>query len=313
MKNTCKISIIVPCYNAEKYIKPCLKRLLIADDDVEIIVINDGSTDGTKRICESIIDHRVRLLNTKNGGVSAARNAGMKLAKGEYIMFVDSDDYMMENWMEIVRPVIASRERYDVIVVGSHIGWDAGTKDDLVKKLFVQQENGAKYYRLVTSKIYRRQFLSTNNISFDEKLINGEDMLFNLKVFSNVKRFFENNNSIYKYRIAPGSSTHKYDNRIIANQAQIVKVLEEDEFASNYSGSYYKESVRMILTRLSYEKYHSVKKEYGKLAAMMRKNRRNNSNIYNLILLFLEFRMYFVLYLVLRMKRGTTIEKMVDV
>lgn len=96
-----KISIIIPAYNVEDYIKQCLNSVLKQDmiDDLEVIIINDGSTDNTYNICKSIVDKQKDwiLINQKNSGVSIARNNGLKIATGEYIAFLDSDDYLVEN------------------------------------------------------------------------------------------------------------------------------------------------------------------------------------------------------------------------
>lgn len=98
-----KISIIVPIYNVEKYIEKTIKTILQQSyENIEVLLINDGSTDNSKLICEKFcsLDKRVKLINKKNGGLSSARNVGIKYAKGELIVFIDGDDYIENDMME---------------------------------------------------------------------------------------------------------------------------------------------------------------------------------------------------------------------
>ena len=91
------ISVIIPAYNAQKTIYRCLESILNQTyRNIEVIVVNDGSSDDTENICRQFEDERVRIVNQKNQGVSQARNTGIVLAQGKYICFVDSDDYVME-------------------------------------------------------------------------------------------------------------------------------------------------------------------------------------------------------------------------
>ena len=97
-----RISIIVPVYNAEEYLSRCLDSILEQDmTSYEVILVDDGSTDSSSLICDrySATDPRFRTIHKPNGGVSSARNAGLNLAKGEYLMFVDSDDYIADDML----------------------------------------------------------------------------------------------------------------------------------------------------------------------------------------------------------------------
>ena len=99
----CLISIIVPVYNVEKYLERCLDSILSQTfSDFELILVNDGSTDHSLEICRSYAekDERILLIDQENRGLSAARNAGIAVAKGEYLGFVDSDDYIAQNMYE---------------------------------------------------------------------------------------------------------------------------------------------------------------------------------------------------------------------
>src|SRR5690606_27273688 len=96
-----KVSVIIPVYNAEKYLRECIDSVLAQTfDDFELLLINDGSTDGSGKICDEYAqkDARVKVFHKENGGVSSARNLGLDNAKGEWITFIDSDDWIGENY-----------------------------------------------------------------------------------------------------------------------------------------------------------------------------------------------------------------------
>jgi len=109
------ISIIIPVYNVESYLKDCLESVINQTyKNLEIIIINDGSQDNSKEICYNYAkkDSRIKLINKKNEGVSAARNTGMDLATGEYISFIDSDDYIDNDMIEIFyKPEVNNKEK----------------------------------------------------------------------------------------------------------------------------------------------------------------------------------------------------------
>ena len=112
-----KLSIIIPAYNAEQYIKQCLDSILQNSKEslskTEIIVINDGSTDNTLKILESYNQHKnIKIHTTKNQGVSAARNLGISLAKGEWVTFIDADDTVNSNFSKVVSLVENSRSSF---------------------------------------------------------------------------------------------------------------------------------------------------------------------------------------------------------
>ena len=101
----CEISIIVPVYNVEKYLKKCVKSILNQTlDNYEVILVDDGSTDSSGDICERLQseDNRIKVFHKKNGGLSDARNYGVRYSSGKYITFIDSDDYIRKDYLEIL-------------------------------------------------------------------------------------------------------------------------------------------------------------------------------------------------------------------
>lgn len=208
-----KISIIVPIYNAEKYIANCLGSIVNQTyRNLEIICVNDGSTDGSLDILKkySLQDSRIVIIDKENGGISSARNTGLKAVNGEYVMFVDSDDWMDTDTCEKALNAAVSidadvvmwtyvREYPDKSLVtplfhNEKKVWMESEITQLHRRLIglVEEElsDPSKLDSIVTvwGKLYRRECL--NNQSFVDTTLIGtaEDALFNISVFFNVKR-----------------------------------------------------------------------------------------------------------------------------
>ena len=110
-----KVSVIVPIYKVEKYLRQCIDSIINQSlKDIEIILVDDGSPDNCPKICDEYkkIDSRIKVIHKKNGGLSSARNAGMKIATGEYIGFVDSDDYVSKEFLEELYLIFHSFHNY---------------------------------------------------------------------------------------------------------------------------------------------------------------------------------------------------------
>lgn len=194
-----KVSIIVPVYNAEATIARCIDSILGQTmKEIELIIIDDGSVDGTGEICRSYDDPRLIYCSKENGGVSTARNAGISLARGEYIGFVDADDYITADMCE--KMYLAGEEsNADICVCDYEIIFSERKKEtytDLLRgglfdKQQIRQEvlpkflghvdpngNIAKFDWAIIRRLFRREFLSGIGLRFDETLSNSEDCLF---------------------------------------------------------------------------------------------------------------------------------------
>lgn len=187
-----QISVIVPIYNAEKYIKRCISSVLGQSyDKIEIILVNDGSTDKSLFICKTLAtqDKRIKVISQTNGGVSKARNTGLSFAKGEYVMFLDSDDYMLPDMCKIMLDVLHNK-RVDCVVCGIQEPegslWrpqkniDYSTLENF-KKDFVCQLN-TELLSPCWNKIFKRKLITK---LFNEDISFGEDLIFNLEYLNN--------------------------------------------------------------------------------------------------------------------------------
>lgn len=217
------LSVIIPAYNAERTISECLSSVCSdLRDGVEVIVVDDGSSDGTGVACRSF-EGAVRVVRQENAGVSSARNHGILLAKGDYVMFVDADDALLPGWSDVVLRHCGREE--DIVIFMEGIGGERYQVDDLVASVVgVSPRAGLKPARTPVkwasspvSRIYSRRFLKTASLKFDSQIINGEDALFNLEAFLTSEKVLFVGKSIYRYRLHGHSATHTFDRKFFAS------------------------------------------------------------------------------------------------
>ena len=214
-----KISVIVPVYNVERYLRTCLDSILKQTlSDIEVICINDGSTDSSREILEEYgkKDCRIKIIDKPNGGLSSARNAGLKHAKGEFISFIDSDDWIENTMLEKLYEN-AVRLNTDIVICGVH-RYDETNKtlldDDSYFNLKFFDKNfdnrvfsyeDTKSFMMdvcvmAWNKLYRRSFLASVKAEFPEGLI-FEDGPFFFSVYFKTKRVSLIRDLLYFYRI----------------------------------------------------------------------------------------------------------------
>lgn len=183
-----RITIIVPCYNAQNYLHRCIDSILTQNYiDFELLLVDDGSTDNSGTICDEFAkyDKRVRVFHKKNGGVSLARNLGLDNSLGEYIMFVDSDDYMLPGMLEVMLSTLESKKA-DLVVCGTtETGggyWrpiaDVDYSINQLKENFVSLLH-TELLSPPWNKIYKKEIIGSNR--FCEDISFGEDLLFNIQ------------------------------------------------------------------------------------------------------------------------------------
>ncbi|WP_018590331.1 glycosyltransferase family 2 protein [Terrisporobacter glycolicus] len=189
-----KISIVVPVYNCEQYISKCLDSLVNQSyKNIEIIIVNDGSTDGTEKICYEykIIDSRIKIINVDNGGVSKARNIGIENSVGDFLMFCDSDDYTSTNWCKFML------ENYEEnnLTVCDYYNVSDGEENDFtydrpkIDKVTKKEDFfKLKLYGINVpwNKIYNLELIKNNKIRFDEDIFIGEDLRFNIEYLDSI-------------------------------------------------------------------------------------------------------------------------------
>ena len=210
------ISIIVPIYNVEKYLRQCLDSILNQTyQNFECIMVNDGSTDNSKQIVEEfLLDSRFRYFEKENGGVSSARNLGIECSGGAYITFIDADDWVDSDYLEVLYNALID-ENADISVstykrfhMAENCWYFHSFQRGYEKRVFTNQElidefialdNFDYSYRFVCGKLVRKDLL--DNIAFNEMTTLGEDMEFWLKLYLISNKVVFVNRDSYIYRI----------------------------------------------------------------------------------------------------------------
>ena len=199
-----KYSVIIPAYNAEKTLRRCLASIPIRPD-AEVILVSDGSTDATEKIAA---EFPVRLVRMEHRGVSAARNRGLSLARGEYVTFVDSDDYVTPDYFD----VMDKTPDRDIQVYGVPPG-----SGDPVLRLFATRTLDS-----VCNKRFRRDFLEENLARFDEACAVGEDFLFCFRLLCRAERIGLSEKCIYHADLGNENSLSRgYRPRLAEDMAQV--------------------------------------------------------------------------------------------
>ena len=230
MANVPAISVVIPLFNAEKYFAECLKSVLDQIfKDYEIIVVNDGSTDGSRKIAESYLEKfggRLKIFdNEKNFGVSAARNKGLQISRGEYIFFLDADDLILPDALE---NMYGLAKNFDVDVVNCTGHFDLGDdgKEKILKRLkkpTATDENifeadvewraknllADNFYWALWRKFLRRDFLVRNGLFFPDKVDIYEDRIWTVGVLLCAEKILHTPLTAYVYRKSADSLTRK--------------------------------------------------------------------------------------------------------
>ena len=182
-----KISVIIPVYNVEKYLARCLNSIIKNTyKNIEIILVNDGSKDKSQEIIDKYKNKYGNIIKAKeqeNKGPAEARNVGIEMASGEYLMFIDSDDFIKEDYIENYVKTLKEAD-YDLVAGGYH-KWIDGK---ITYTIALQDEPWAKFMIMGPyTKLYKKSFLQENNIKFVKVNI-GEDIYFNLQVNALAKK-----------------------------------------------------------------------------------------------------------------------------
>lgn len=212
------VTIIVPVYNAEKYLNRCVDSILSQDyPNFELLLMDDGSTDASGTICDAYgqKDARVKVVHKENSGVSDTRNQALDMAKGSYIQFLDSDDWIVP---EATRLLVRSMEQYECDMViadfyrvsGERLSQKGDIEED---KVMTRQEFAACmiedpadfYYGVLWNKLYRREIIEAHKIRMDVSISWCEDFLFNLEYIRHAASFYALQVPVYYYRKRRGS------------------------------------------------------------------------------------------------------------
>ena len=237
------ISIIVPVYNAEKYIRRCVNSILTQTFvDFEVLLIDDGSVDDSGRICDeyAIKDSRVRVFHQNNQGVSTARNVGLENCTGNWVSFIDADDYISPDFFDCdySNAVDVIQKSYSIIYEYENLIVQKPVRSNIIKSkkefllFYVRKRTNALW-----DKIIRRDLIG--NRRFDTTVKVGEDFLFFLSLINDITKYSFNDIGCYFYNIRSGSAmdnvSRNYSGRVkimIQNINHINRILNHDDETS---------------------------------------------------------------------------------
>ena len=233
--NKIKFSIIIPVYNVEKYLHRCLDSVRNQTyQNIEIILIDDGSTDHSGEICDEYKnkDQRIIVIHKENEGASIARNEGLKIASGDYILFVDSDDSVNQATFQTFSEIIEKRENLDIICGGANVLEKNKTSHfKFIKPLENNLMDGCEFLKLQLSNkniihqyswlfLFNHNFLTRNELRFDKNHFGCEDKPFNTKALLNAKSVIISEFIHYNYYRRLGSLS------ILDSKKKVVSAIE---------------------------------------------------------------------------------------
>lgn len=237
MYNEEKVSVIIPVYNVEMYLEKCIDSVINQIyKNIEIIIVNDGSTDNCEKIIKRYrnIDNRIIYVKQGNNGLSSARNAGIKIATGEYVCFIDSDDWVSNKFVSNMIKTIKDNKS-DIVICNMEYIYSNGRKKGNVPQINEHNTvsnieglkdlfNGEKFKFHAQNKLYRRRLFKENNIQFPEKMV-YEDVFTTYKLFYKAKTISYLDEKLYYYlQSRPGSILQTEFNE---KRWDILKALDE--------------------------------------------------------------------------------------
>lgn len=239
-----KVSVIVPVYNAEDTLKKCIDSILSQTYQIyELILVDDGSVDNSRMILEDykIKDSRVVLISQSNKGVSAARNRGIENSQGEWITFVDADDYLSEDCLESAVHAVCRtgcdmlfwnrKDIYQDRIEEKRVFCDESTEGiyhsrELIQKVFYNSEGNVELCS-ACCRLFKRNIIMKNQLRFSEDLHQGEDMVFMTDYFMAVQKVLRSDSFTYYRTMRDNSAMHQYNPEIKKYMLNLMVHLEK--------------------------------------------------------------------------------------
>lgn len=315
-----KVSVIVPIYNTEKFLEKCIESILNQTlKEIEIILINDGSTDNCHKICQEYVEKnkdKIRYINNKNIGCSATRNLGIELAQGEYIAFVDSDDYIDKEMYEEMYN--KSQElKSDIVFCGlktiylkKNCTWNRNIKIKENKYDYLKRK---QLLNNPVNKLFKKHFLKVNNILFPLDTQFAEDIVFCFKSVILAEKIDAVEKNFYNYIIHENNSVHNLEKRLgvfysfswLFEYLRIKKYILNNKLYKSFYDFFNFYAIRGVffmllnpelVSDLEYKKYNLIfYNELKKIKYLTLKSKILIFYYKNLVFFIRKFNLYFVL------------------
>lgn len=247
-----KYSIIIPVFNIEDYLPECIESVLNQRYQcLEIILVDDGSTDGSGKICDEYMnkDARIKVIHQQNKGQSSARNRAIQLAEGEYIIWLDGDDFLQDEAIECLDNLLEKQGKADVVVQHHHLyfcetntiqdcncTYDKQYETQSIEKIFQYMYDGLKYTSATWTITIKRRYLLDYQLYFKEG-IKHEDSLWSPIAIMNAKKLLFNNNDFYIYRTdRVGSTMNTPKIKNLFDRFTVIEELLLESKKEKYSG-----------------------------------------------------------------------------
>lgn len=304
------ISIIIPVYNVALYLKQCIESIIKQEGNIEIILVDDGSPDDCPAICDEYTkkDSRIRVIHKQNGGVSSARNAGLDIARGKWVWFVDGDDYITENAIEEIKCILKREEKVDLIrfsynrLIGNQITKiDIENINNLPSKEYLQKCHSY----LNPTMLFKLEIINNINLRFSEDIKMGEDLEFQYKYLLFCYHPIQYNIHLYNYRLRESSATKSNNSRynIVNDSLKVLNSLLSfiKERNLNPEKWFYIKAqniMKNILFSASIVNNLEIKELQYKIRTIMDLYKNNNIDCFNTLkmkLAYIDIRLYFIL------------------
>lgn len=276
------LSIVIPAYNEEKLIFRCLssiaKNFTECENDMEVVVVDDGSTDNTINEVNKCKIKNLKLILKSNGGVSSARNIGIKNSSGKFVWFIDSDDYLLNFDGKQLLSMLSKKKNIDMFLLGFKkklTEYDEKVVVNKEKKIldhkqFIKHFNeifSQNEFNVPWNRIIKRSVITTNNIKFDIQMKTGEDALFNCKLVKYVQKIYIIDKPLYMYNLFYSKQIKKYDPKLRFNLLKLSDALKRLVINQNINRSFFENRYeRMNYTLLANlaqkcNRYYEFKKQ----------------------------------------------------
>ncbi|WP_148558120.1 glycosyltransferase family 2 protein [Terrisporobacter glycolicus] len=336
-----EVSIVVPVYNADDGLVNCIESLLKQSfENIEIILIDDGSTDRSGEICDNYakLDKRISVYHKLNGGVSSARNLGIDKSIGKYLMFCDSDDWIEYDCIEVLYAKITKVDA-DIIYSGIYREEYFNGKrvkdkiSGLSRELCLNLNELENYLEYIINsmespflspcaKLYRGSIIRENGLYFDKKMVCLEDFYFNIEFLQNSDRMYFAKDIKYHYIgiRGKGGIQKRNKNDLTYEVSNIYKELnkllcnyEANKSLEEFFNYWFIEAYKLVFNKLVYEEKNISKKERNKILNNLYNNKefcefieknKKSVRLYNIIKILVNIKLYNTAYLIIKNRIG---------